>query len=132
MRVGLPIKTVSLLNQREHFRATAQRKAMHRRTTTLALMATKAPAPELPATVTLTRISWGTLDKHDNLPSAFKHIVDGVAAWIGIDDADPRVTWKYAQQKCKRGQFGVILEIESHQKSENPAAVTAGPSNQAI
>ena len=132
IRVELPIKTVSLLNMRDHFRVTSQRKSLHRRTTTLALIESRAKAPELPVVVTLTRLSPGMLDEHDNLPSAFKHIVDGVAAWIGIDDADPRVTWKYAQQKCKRGQFGVILEIESHQKSENPAAVTAGPSNQAI
>lgn len=111
IRIELPLKTVSLLNMREHWRANATRKALHRRTVSLAFIAAKAAAPELPVTVTLTRVSPGTLDEHDNLPSAFKHVVDGVASWLGIDDADPRVTWRYAQQKCARGKFGVIVEV---------------------
>lgn len=109
MIVEIPLKTVSLLNMREHFRVNAARKALHRRTTSLALMNMKAPP--LPCVVTLTRVSPGTLDAHDNLPSAFKHIVDSVASWLGVDDADPQVTWRYAQQKCARGQFGVIVEV---------------------
>lgn len=109
LKVELPLKTVSLLNMREFFRVSAKRKATHRETTRL-LLKGKTP-PALPVTVTLTRISAGTLDEHDNLPSAFKHIVDEIAVWLGIDDADKRVTWKYAQQKCKRGTFSVIVEV---------------------
>ena len=109
MRVEIPIKTVSLLNMREHFRVTAKRKAEHRYVVGMVMHG--MPKPALPCVVTLTRVSPGTLDEHDNLPSSQKHVVDGIASWLGIDDADKRVKWKYAQQKCKRGGFGVIVEI---------------------
>lgn len=94
---------------REHFRATARRKKQHRECVRL-LMRGKT-APPMPVTVTLTRRSFGTLDGHDNLPSAFKNVVDELAAWLGVDDADPRVTWRYAQEKTPRGVFGVIVEV---------------------
>lgn len=100
---------MSLLNTREHFRVTAKRKAYQRGLVSAYFNFRSRPA--LPVTVTLTRMSPGTLDEHDNLPSAFKHIVDQLAAWLGVDDADERVTWKYAQSKCKRGDFGVIVEV---------------------
>lgn len=109
MLIELPLKTVSLLNMREHWRVGAQRKAQHRHTTRMLVGGKSAPA--MPVTVTLTRLSTGTLDAHDNLPSCFKHIVDELADWLRVDDADPRVTWRYAQQKCKRGQFGVLVEV---------------------
>ncbi|MFA7291879.1 MAG: hypothetical protein WC023_06480 [Rhodocyclaceae bacterium] len=109
MRIELPLKTVSLLNMREHFRVAATRKALHRRT--VQLMFKGKERPTLPATVTLTRLSPGTLDAHDNLPSSMKHIVDGLADWLDVDDADPRVRWVYAQQKSQRGKFGVIVEV---------------------
>ena len=109
MRVEIPMKTVSLLNMREHFRVTAKRKAEQR--LLVSAYFNGKPRPELPVTVTLTRVSPGTLDEHDNLPSAFKHCVDQIAAWLGVDDSDRRVQWRYAQQKCKRGDFGVIVEI---------------------
>lgn len=32
-----------------------------------------------------------------------------VAAWLGVDDADPRVTWQYGQ---RRGEYGVRIEIK--------------------
>ena len=126
IRVAMPIMTVSLLNMREHWRATAKRKAEHRYVVSQYFKG--LPVPALPITVTLTRWSCGTLDAHDNLPSAFKHIVDGLAAWIGIDDASNQVEWKYAQRKCPRGKFGVTVEIESLQKSEtrNQKQLTAG------
>lgn len=109
MKFNLPLKTVSLLNMREHFRVTAKRKKAHREAVGFVTAGLKPPA--LPVTVTLTRVSPGTLDEHDNLPSAFKHIVDGLADWLGVDDGDELVKWRYAQEKCKRGQFGVVVEV---------------------
>lgn len=109
MRIEIPIKTVSLMNMREHFRVTAKRKKEHRDAVAWALQGRERPS--LPVVVTFTRVSPGTLDAHDNLPSSMKNVCDEVAKWLGIDDSDELVTWKYAQQKCKRGEFGVILEI---------------------
>lgn len=111
IRVELPLKTVSLLNMREHFRVTAARKATHRQCVRLVMHG--KTAPPMPVTVTLTRVSYGMLDEHDNLPSAFKHVVDELAVWLGVDDADKRVTWRYAQQKCARGGYGVIVEVSA-------------------
>lgn len=59
--------------------------------------------------VTLTRYSSGSLDPFDNLPSSLKNCVDGVADALGIDDRDPRVTWKAEQEKAPRGCFGVRI-----------------------
>lgn len=110
LTVEIPIKTVSLTNMREHFRITAKRKKLHRSTTAMVLRSVGKP-PALPVTVTLTRISPGMLDAHDNLPSSQKNCVDQIAEWLGVDDADPRVTWKYAQERCKAGRFGVRVEF---------------------
>lgn len=38
--------------------------------------------------ITLTRISPGKLDAHDNLRQAFKHVLDGVCAWICVGDGE--------------------------------------------
>ena len=108
MLIDLPIKTVSTLNTREHFRVAAKRKALHRAIVKRHMAS--IPRPSLPVVVCLTRHSSGTLDAHDNLPSAFKHIVDELADWLGIDDADPRVRWTYEQEKCKRGLTWVTVE----------------------
>ena len=32
--------------------------------------------------------------------------------WLGIDDASPLLTWEYEQEKCKRGQYGVRIQVE--------------------
>jgi len=70
-------------------------------------------APALPLTVTVTRVAPGRgLDPHDNLPGACKHVVDAIAAWIGIDDRDPRITWRYDQ--CADGRtIGVGIRVEA-------------------
>lgn len=109
IRFEFPLKTVSLLNMREHYRVAATRKALHR-STVRNVVRGRVPPP-MPVTVTLTRVSAGVMDQHDNLPSCFKHIVDELAVWLGCDDADPRVTWRYAQQKCAPKKSNVIVEV---------------------
>ena len=75
-----------------------------------------------PWVVTITRIGPRKLDEHDNLPRSAKHIVDGIASALGIDDADDaKVKWHYRQE---RGPYGVHLEIRSED--------TGGLSNAAI
>jgi hypothetical protein len=41
-----------------------------------------------------------------------KGIRDGVADAYGIPDNDPRIRWEYAQEKCKRGTYGIRIEVE--------------------
>ncbi len=60
-----------------------------------------------PVAITLTRIGPRTLDS-DNLEAACKHVRDGVADALGMDDGDPRLTWRYEQRK---GKWGVEIRI---------------------
>lgn len=109
MQIDIPVKTVSTLNRREHFRVAQARKALQRRQVAFAMAG--IPRPQFPVIVRLTRHSSGLLDSHDNLPSAFKHVVDELAVWLEVDDADPEVKWIYAQEKCKRGQTWITVEV---------------------
>ncbi len=109
IKVLLPIKVVSVANLREHWSKKAARAKIHRSTAKL-MLTQWGLHPELPVTVTLTRIGAKTLDD-DNLRSAAKAARDGVADWLGLDDADPRVTWAYAQQIGKTGEYGLIVEV---------------------
>lgn len=109
IRVLLPIKVVSVANLREHWSTRAKRAKIHRSTAKM-MLTQWGLHPELPVTVTLTRIGVKTLDG-DNLQGACKAARDGVADWLGLDDADPRVTWVYAQQRGKAGDYGMLVEV---------------------
>lgn len=96
----IPIRTVSALNAREYWRARAKRVKAERSAT--AWMLTAHKPPELPVTVTLTRVGpTNGLDEGDNLNSAFKGVRDQIAQWLGVDDRSALVTWKYGQRRGK-------------------------------
>jgi hypothetical protein len=105
----LPIKTVAGLNAREHWRARTRRVKSERTAACLAVRLQLGSDPR-PCVVTLTRLSAGTLDD-DNLQGAAKAIRDGIADAIGVADNDPAIEWRYAQAKCKRGEFGMRVQI---------------------
>lgn len=73
--------------------------------------------PALPCVITLTRISPGKLDGHDNLPRAFKHAADQIAEWLAVKDNDPRLTWRYAQRSEGPGKYAAEIVIESEFKA---------------
>jgi hypothetical protein len=67
------------------------------------------PAPG--TVVRLTRITGPrgkTLDD-DNLRGCLKAMRDGVADWLGVQDNDPRITWRYDQRKADA--WGVEIEV---------------------
>jgi hypothetical protein len=111
------LKTVSEANQRNKWQQ-VKRKAEQREVVgeTLAELATAGDGLaylDLPAVeVTLVRITPSSrgLDD-DNLASAFKAIRDEVAKWLGVDDRDPRVSWKYAQEKGPPKTNAVRIEF---------------------
>ena len=119
--VELPIVTKSP-NKGTFSRAGAMARhaenAAHRdlaRAQTLRMMGlAKLTARDLvPAVVTLTRISAGHLDGHDNLRAALKRVVDGVCRALGVDDGDEeRVEFRYEQRKGPRMKSGVHVLIE--------------------
>lgn len=110
IRILLPIRIVSVANLREHFMARAKRSKLHRSTAFTMLRAWGRP-PALPVTVTMTRIGGRKLDSDDNLRMGIKAAKDGVADWLGVDDANPGVTWLYAQTPGKPKEYGLLVEV---------------------
>jgi len=106
----IPIKTVSEANAHEHWRVRQKRAKAQRASACVHCLGHvfRAYGSILPATVTLTRLGPRTLDS-DNCAGAMKHIRDGVADAIGVDDGDERYDWQYRQEKSKT--YGVRIEI---------------------
>lgn len=107
----IPIRTVTGINAREHHMAKARRAKKEREAARMICHV----GIKLPVVVTLTRVGPRTADP-DNNQGALKHIRDGIADKLGVDDADPRVTWLYGQRKAKA--FGVDVRIEPRTHSE--------------
>jgi len=57
--------------------------------------------------VTLTRV--GRRMDDDNLAGGFKAVRDRLAEWLGADDGDGRIEWRYDQRP---GPAGVLIRIE--------------------
>lgn len=110
--VSIPIRTVSETNMREHHMARHRRRKGQRQTAGLVLLgALRAEGVKAPCGVLLTRVApSGGLDG-DNLVSSLKAVRDGVADALGLDDADPRITWAYEQRRGKRGEYAVIIRV---------------------
>lgn len=109
--VTLPLRLVSLTNQREHW-ASKMRRARAQRGLTAASMAPPACVRASSTfVVTLARIAPCALDD-DNLRAAAKSVRDGVADWLGIDDGDERIEWRYAQERGKPKEYACRIRIE--------------------
>lgn len=116
MSITVPIRTVSEANAHEHWRA-RQRRAKEQRTFTamacrsgMRFDARAFRVTTATMTVRLVRVAPGTLDS-DNLAGSQKHVRDGIADWLGIDDGSPRITWEYAQEHGPKGFYGVRIEV---------------------
>jgi hypothetical protein len=103
IRVLLPLRTPSVANLREHWAQKAKRAKQHSALGHFAVAGFRGTV----SVVLLTRVSPRQLDG-DNCANALKAIRDGVAAGLGIDDGDPRVTWIYDQRK---GPMGVEIAL---------------------
>ena len=109
--VVVPVRTISSSNAREHWAVRARRVKTERAAALLVLRSTGCPLWTAPLVVRLTRISGPrgkTLDD-DNLRGCLKAIRDGVADWLGVQDNDPRITWRYDQRKADA--WGVEIEV---------------------
>ena len=111
--ITLAIRTVSEANAHEHWRLRQRRAKAQRSIAGVVVLATLRGAGEHrvtpPCTVRLTRIAPSSGLDSDNLAGSQKHVRDGIADALGIDDRDPRVTWFYDQE---RGPWGVRVRIE--------------------
>lgn len=114
IRVDIPLRTERGQNAREHWGQRARRvKAEHAAVIPMVRTECNRAGIDLSGAlvVTLTRVSAGVLDG-DNNQGALKGVRDAVAIVIGVPDNDPRIEWRYGQERCKRGQYGVIVGIE--------------------
>lgn len=107
-RLTLPLRIESVANKREHWGAKAERTRKQR---AAAGVIQKHLLPPLPVTVTLTRIAPKRLDSDNNI-SGCKALRDGIADRLGVNDNDPRVTWRYEQERGEPKEYAVRIEIE--------------------
>ena len=117
VEVRLPLRVVSEANARGSWHGGASRAARQRSTVALALKAHHRPA--LPVSVRLVRWAPRRLDG-DNLQRACKAIRDAVAEWLGVDDADPRVSWHYAQGTARTYALSIIAGPRTWELVETP------------
>jgi len=91
----LPLRVVSRGNARWHWARHGEHSARHRRAAHLVCLSRRVELRRLLArglVVRVVRIAPRSLDTHDNLGTALKPIVDGVADALGlVDDSDERV-----------------------------------------
>jgi hypothetical protein len=110
MQVRIPQLVPQSLNVREHHMVKAIR--VKRERSMVSLVLNSRNPPPLPCVVTMVRQFPRALDD-DNLTGSCKHARDSVAEWLGIDDRDPRVTWRCKQEKVPRNRAGVVIRFEA-------------------
>lgn len=110
--VILPIKTVNELNKHDVWQVRNARARDQHGTTLRVLQAHAKRKPVFPVVVTCKRLAPSQgLDAHDGLPAALKFVVDGVAHFLGCDDAETdKVTWKYEQARANN--YSVEVHID--------------------
>ena len=116
VKVFIPIKLQSP-NVQEHWTKKHRRNKRHQHAVALVL---RQPLNgiKLPAAITLTRVASRHLD-YDNMVYSFKAIRDQLAVLLtgvkkmGQGDSDPRITWRYDQERQAKGQIsGISITVE--------------------
>ncbi len=114
-RVGFEVRVAQCLgvtpNQVRRWHWNKTRKEVSRVRRSVRLVLARFEKPDLPLLVTMTRCSVGTLDD-DGAVGSMKNVRDEIASWLGINDNDPRVTWKVGQRKVSRKEAGTLIRIE--------------------
>lgn len=112
VRVVIPgLRLVSEANERGAWFKGAKRAADQRRVVKLVLRTRRPPA--LPCVVRVVRVAPRDLDAGDNLSRAAKAVRDEIAAWLGTDDRDPRITWHVGQEKGGAREYAVRILVRS-------------------
>lgn len=112
LALELPIRTFSEANMHEHHFAKHKKTGDQRPVVAMAVRAhalRRGVKVKPPCTVRLTRLAPNALDEGDNLAMSLKHVRDGVADFLKVNDRDPRVRW-VCEQRAQRG-YGVVIEL---------------------
>ena len=109
----LPFKLENLANKREHWGARARRAKLQR--DGAHILTHEALHHERLAwnkdgrlRIDIVRVGKNMMDT-DGLTISAKHIRDGIADELAVDDGDPRLIWTYGQRIGK--QYGVEITI---------------------
>lgn len=105
----LPLRTVSEMNARGHWRRRHGRSKTQNQLCFIAVKLALPRAHKAPYRVLLTRQGPRRLDD-DNLRSALKSCRDGIAQALGIDDGSDAALWEYSQEPGK--SYGVKIQIQ--------------------
>lgn len=120
----VPLRLVSITNQRMHWRTRHEDGKRQKGATVLAMLVAlsktnitnhafyEASRSASRIDVTITRYGPRRLDP-DNAYSSVKHVLDAIARHCRFDDGDPRLRLVVEQAKCKRTEMktGVVIEF---------------------
>jgi hypothetical protein len=116
MKIKLPIKVYNEANGSDHWTKRAARRKSQKQA--IKLLCSSCIDPSLlPCVIKLTRISPRKLDNAENLPYAFKGIIDAIAELlipgkaIGRADGDPRMKFEFDQAKGYKYECAMEIEI---------------------
>jgi len=111
--ITLPLLLKSRANFRGHTRSRKHiRDIKEQRGLTCLLLRSYAKKLPLPLKLTLVRVAPRRLDAHENLPMAFKSVVDGIADWLEVDDRFGFLC-RYSQEKASTpNTYGCRVTIE--------------------
>lgn len=120
VEVEIPVRIVSEMNSRDHWRTVRKRARDQHAAVFYSLgnfreiLRSIAAANEKAIVVTFTRLGPGRFDD-DNLAAGFKFCRDQVAKLFSLDDGDARFQWRYRQEKCRTHSARVSIESGSDQ-----------------
>lgn len=125
--IEVGVVLVSELNVREHWRPKAARKASQRALVGLALRTLAYGrwdgASDL--RIDITRIAPKNLDRGDGVVPAAKAVKDEVAAFLGVDDNDPRLDWRVGWERGAPRTYGCRIEIREVTAADRVAELRA-------
>lgn len=105
----LGMRLVNPTNEHAHWRVRSARAKEQRQQAKVRTQAAGGHLLAGPYVVRITRRGPGRLDS-DSLPPSGKHVRDGIADALGIDDGDDRqAVWTYAQERAR--VWSVVVEI---------------------
>jgi hypothetical protein len=121
------IRLVSEGNEREHWRARHARKSSQRAAMGLALAALASWRWNTNADleITITRIAPKAFDRGDNCEGSAKQVKDEIAAWLGVDDNDKRLTWVIRQERAGVREYGCRVQIREVSQASRIADLRA-------